>query len=164
VEGRSCGLLNSVIAMKSWGKWQKPPFRISSIVVTIWIGHVPNASQKHSDPSQLAWCECGGCNLWGVWSLRCMGRDEEVECGLGRQPAGCVLPCLLGLLFYPEDGGDSSTEILFYFHWTISQKIEVFVITTVRSRIQQRQRCSTLRSKFNIWILQWHVMNKHVFE
>jgi hypothetical protein len=50
----------------------------------------------------------------------------------GRQPAGCVLLCLLGLLFYPEDGGDSSSEILFYFHWTISQKIEVLVVITVR--------------------------------
>lgn len=59
VEGKSCGLLNSVITRKSWGKWQKPPVRIGGILVTVWIRHVPNASQKRNHPSQLAWCKFG---------------------------------------------------------------------------------------------------------
>jgi hypothetical protein len=58
-----------------------------------------------------------------------MGRGEKVKHGLGKHRAGYMVLCLL---FYPEDGGDSSSKILFYFHWVISQKMQVFVVTTVR--------------------------------
>jgi hypothetical protein len=43
----------------------------------------------------------------------------------------CFFACF-AYSYCPEDGGDSSSEIFFYFHWTISQKVKVFVVTTVK--------------------------------